>query len=188
MTHNEGSHRNGGGGTHNPLGTQCGSYTGDGHCTANVNGPSVLARSRLPPSFSVSSASSPTPREHMAHQALLSGVSKHSTWASGATEDKGLDLAELVIQVNEPAMEGATASASGRRPAWHLLDLANWWKEPHCFCCQTQAVAEVRRSLARTSRLDTVFLIHLLWHSLEEYMEKPTNWSFIYMFPCSHYI
>lgn len=44
-------------------------------------------------------------------------------------------------------------------------------------------------SLARTSRLDTVFLIHLLRCSFEEYMEKPTiGYVIVYMFPCSLYI
>lgn len=117
-------------------------------------------------------------------------VAKTSFLAAGTKEGKGLNLEE-VINLSWQDQWRTMAERTGQ--AWTAAALlAHLGKLPPSFIVQHKMRSqrtEAGTSLAKTSRLDTVFLTHLLWHSFEKYTEKLTvGYMLVYMFPCSHYI
>lgn len=98
--------------------------------------------------------------------------------ASGTQEGKGLDL-EVIIQVDKEDAWRTMAELTGL--VWHLAarpPITGDWGHTLLLAVKHKMGSlgrEVRMSPARTSRLDTVFLTHLLWHSLRIHGETD-NW------------
>lgn len=112
--------------------------------------------------------------------AYLPLVAKSSLLAAGTKEGKGLNVDEVI----NPSWQARLVKDKGRADctrlesccpsSWPVKGSTRLFSVQHKMRSQG---SEVCMSLARTSRLDTVFLIHLLWHSFEEYMDKPTTSS-----------
>lgn len=112
--------------------------------------------------------------------AYLPLVAKSSLLAAGTKEGKGLNADEVINPSWQARLVKDNGRADGTRlesccpSSWPVKGSTRLFSVQHKVRSQG---SEVWMSLARTSRLDTVFLIHLLWHSFEEYMDKPTTGS-----------